>query len=90
MSLKSKSTLFHTIIERVYQQLANTPLNDAEGSPMEDSTDLDMHIDAIKEMKLTNAKGDIIRPFSTAVATQLVYDELTEKREQSNGDKWHE
>ena len=90
MNLKSKSTLFHTIIERVDQQLANTPLNDAEGSPMEDSTDLDMHIDAIKEMKLTNAKGDIIRPFSTAVATQLVYDELTEKREQSNGNKWHE
>ena len=60
MNLKSKSTLFHTIIERVDQQLANIPLNDAEGSPMEDSTDLDMHIDAIKEMKITNAKGDVM------------------------------
>ena len=90
MNLKSKSTLFHTIIERVDQQLANIPLNDAEGSPMEDSTDLDMHIEAIKEKKLTNAKGDVIHPFSTAVATQLVYDELADRREQSNGDKWHE
>ena len=49
MNLKSKSTLFHTIIERVDQQLAGIPLNDGEGIPLEDSTDLDMHIDAIKE-----------------------------------------
>ena len=90
MNLKSKSTLFHTIIKRVDQQLATIPLNDVEGSPMEDSTDLDMHIDAIKEMKLTNGKGDIIHPFSTAVATQLVYDELAERREQGNGNNWHE
>ena len=89
MKLKSKSSLFHTIIERIDQQLASVHLNDAEGSPMEDSTDLDMHIDAIKEMKITNAKRDVIHPFSTAVATQLVYDELTERREQSNGDKRH-
>ena len=90
MKLKSKSSLFHTIIERVDQQLASVPLNDAQGTPLEDSTDFDMHVDAIKEMKLTNAKGDIIHPFSTTVATQLVYDELAERREQSNGDKWHE
>ena len=90
MKLKSKSSLFHTIIERVDQQLASVPLNDAHGAPLEDSTDFDMHVDAIKEMKLTNAKGDIIHPFSTHVATQLVYDELAERREQSNGDKWHE
>jgi len=49
-----------------------------------------MHVDAIKEMKLTNASGTIIHPFSTAVATQLVYDELAERREQSNGNNWHE
>ena len=41
-------------------------------------------------MKLTNAAGLIIYPFSTAVATQLVYDELTERREQGNGNNWHE
>ena len=29
-------------------------------------------------------------PFSTTVATQLVYDELADRREQGNGDKWHE
>ena len=90
MKLKSKSSLFHTIIERVDQQLASVPLNDAHGAPLEDSTDFDMHVDAIKEMKLTNAKGDIVHPFSTTVATQLVYDELADRREQSNGDKWHE
>ena len=90
MNLKSKSSLFHTIIERVDQQLASVPLNDAQGAPLEDSTDFDMHVDAIKEMKLTNAKGDVIHPFSTAVATQLVYDELAERREQGNGDKWRE
>ena len=90
MKLKSKSSLFHTIIERVDQQLADIPLHDAQGTPLEDSTDFDMHVDAIKEMKLTNAKGDIIHPFSTTVATHLVYDELADRREQSNGDKWHE
>ena len=90
MKLKSKSSLFHTIIERIDQQLGSIPLNDSEGTPLEDSTDFDMHVDAIKEMKLTNAKGDVIHPFSTAVATQLVYDELAERREQGNGNNWHE
>ena len=90
MKLKSKSSLFHTIIEKVDQQLANIPLNDSQGTPLEDSTDFDMHVDAIKGMKLTNAAGTIVHPFSTSIATQLVYDELVEKREQSNGDKWRE
>ena len=48
MKLKSKSSLFHTIIERLDQQLASVPLNDAQGAPLEDSTDFDMHVDAIK------------------------------------------
>ena len=90
MKLKSKSSLFHTIIARLDQQLASIPLTDAQGTLLEDSTDFDMHVDAIKEMKLTNAKGDVIHPFSTTVATQLVYDELADRREQGNGDKWHE
>ena len=90
MKLKSKSSLFHTIIERIDQQLASMPLNDSEGAPLEDSTDFDTYVDAIKEMKLTNAKGEIVHPFSTAVATQLVYDELAERREQGNGNNWHE
>ena len=90
MKLKSKSSLFNTIIARVDQQLASIPLNDSQGSPLEDSTDFDMHVDAIKEMKLTNATGTVVHPFSTTIATQLVYDELAERREQSNGDKWHE
>ena len=90
MKLKSKSSLLHNIIERVDQQLASMPLNDAQGTPLEDSTNFDMHVDAIKEMQITNGKGDIIYPFSTAVATQLVYDELAERRDQSNGDKRHE
>ena len=90
MKLKSKSSLFHTIIEKVDQQLANIPLNDSQGTPLEDSTDFDMHVDAIKGMKLTNATGTIVHPFSTSLATQLVYDELADRREQSNGDKWHE
>jgi len=89
MKLKSKSSLFHTIIERLDQQLASIPLNDSQGAPLEDSTDFDMHVDAIKEMKLTNGAGTVVHPFSTSIATQLVYDELAEKREQSNGDKWH-
>ena len=90
MKFKSKSSLFHTIIARLDQQLASIPLTDAQGTPLEDSTEFDMHVDAIKEMKLTNAAGTVVRPFSTSMATQLVYDELAERREQSNGDKWHE
>ena len=90
MKLKSKSSLFHTIIGRVDQQLANMPLTDSQGTPLEDSTEFDMHVDAIKEMKLTNATGTVVHPFSTTIATQLIYDELAERREQSNGDKWRE
>jgi len=90
MKLKSKSSLFHTIIERIDQQLASMPLNDSDGAPLEDSTDFDIYVDAIKEMKLTNAKGEIVHPFSTSLATQLVYDELAERREQGNGNNWHE
>ena len=90
MKLKSKSSLFHTIIGRVDQQLANMPLTDSQGTPLEDSTEFDMHVDAIKGMKLTNAAGTVVHPFSTSIATQLVYDELAERREHSNGDKWHE
>ena len=89
MKLKSKSSLFHTIIARLDQQLASIPLTDAQGTLLEDSTDFDMHVDAIKGMNLTNAIGTVVYPFSTTIATQLVYDELAERREQSNGDKWH-
>ena len=49
MKLKSKSSLFHTIIERLDQQLASIPLTDAQGTLLEDSTDFDMHVDGIKE-----------------------------------------
>ena len=90
MKLKSKSSLFNNIISQADEQLASIPLNDSQGTPLEDSTDFDMHVDAIKEMKLTNAAGTIVHPFSTSIATQLVYDELADRREQSNGDKWHE
>ena len=90
MKLKSKSSLFHTIIGKVYQQLGRIPLHDSQGTPLEDSTEFDMHVDAIKEMKFTNGAGTVVHPFSTTIATALVYDELAERREQSNGDKWHE
>ena len=90
MKLKSKSSLFHTIIEKVDQQLASIPLHDSQGTPLEDSTDFDMHVDGIKGLKLTNPIGVVIHPFSTSIATQLVFDELLERRDQSNGDKWHE
>jgi hypothetical protein len=61
-----------------------------QGSPLEDSTDFDMYVDAIKGLRLMNAKGTVIHPFSTSIATQLIYDELEGKREQSNRDKWRE
>tara|TARA_R110000824_G_scaffold232752_1_gene420889 strand:+ start:1343 stop:1615 length:273 start_codon:yes stop_codon:yes gene_type:complete len=90
MKLKSKSSLFHTIIGKVDQQLASIPLHDSQGTPLEDSTDFDMHVDGIKGLKLTNPVGKIVHPFSTTIATELVYDELFERREQGNGDKWRE
>ena len=81
MKLKSKSSLFHNIMEKVDEQLASIPLNDPQGSPLEDSVEFDMHVDSIKVMKVTTAKGETIHPFSTSVATQLVYDELADRRE---------
>ena len=71
MKLKSKSSLFNTIIARVDQQLASIPLNDAQGSPLEDSTDFDMHVDAIKEMKLTNETKKILSESINVTATAV-------------------
>ena len=90
MKIKCKSPLFHSIIEKVDEQLDKVPVNDAQGSPLEDSTDFDMYVDAIKNLRLINAKGTVVHPFSTSISTQLIYDEIEEKREQSNGDKWRE
>ena len=90
MKIKCKSPLFHSIIEKVDEQLDKVPVNDAQGSPLEDSMDFDMYVDAIKNLRLINAKGTVVHPFSTSIATQLIYDELEEKRVQSNGDKWRE
>ena len=81
MKLKSKSSLFHNIMSKVDEQLASIPLNDAQGSPLEDSVEFDMYVDSIKVMTISNARGENIHPFSTAVATQLVYDELADRRE---------
>ena len=88
MKLKSKSSLFNNIISQADDQLASIPLTDYHGTPLEDSLDFDMHVDGIKMIKVKDGEGHTLQPFSTLVATKLVYDELTERREQEkNGGK---
>ena len=82
MNLKSKSTLLKTIITKIDNQLSSVPVRDHDGMPVEDSCDLDNYIASIADLKITNGKGEIIRPFSLPLASALIYDEMEERREQ--------
>ena len=90
MNLKSKSTLLKTIITQADSVLTSIPTYDHDGMPVEDSCIFDSYISSLTDIKIKNGKGETVMPIDIPLASALIYDEMQERREQSNGDKWHE
>ena len=88
MKLKSKSPLLNTIISKVDDLLSKIPSLDQAGGSLEDSLDFDQYVDSIKELQLKDETGTNLHPFSTYVASRLVYDELAARRDEKNN--WRE
>jgi len=88
MKLKSKSPLLNTIISKVDDLLSKIPSLDQAGAALEDSLDFDQHVDSIKELQLKDETGTNLHPFTTYVASRLVYDELAARRDEKNN--WKE
>lgn len=88
MKLKSKSPLFNTIISKVDDLLSKLPSLDQAGGALEDSLDFDQYVDSIKELQLKDETGTNLHPFTTYVASRLVYDELAARRDEKNN--WKE
>jgi len=85
MKLKSKSSLWHNIIEQVDEQLSVIPSYDSDGTPLEDSINFDTYTDSLKELKITTEDNREITPIHTTLANDLVYDELATRRREGNG-----
>ena len=85
MKIKSKSSLWHNIIEQVDEQLSRIPSHDADGTPLEDSIRFDDYKDSLKELKITTKENKEINPIHTTLANDLVYDELAARRREGNG-----
>ena len=85
MKIKSKSSLWHNIIEEVDQQLSLIPSQDVDGTPLEDSIRFDDYKDGLKELKIKTEDNKEISPIHTALANQLVFDELASRRREGNG-----
>tara|TARA_R100001244_G_scaffold37079_2_gene33829 strand:+ start:745 stop:1014 length:270 start_codon:yes stop_codon:yes gene_type:complete len=88
MKLKSKSPLLNTIISKVDDLLAKIPSHDHDAVALEDSMNFDQYVDSIKELKLQDETGRELHPFSTYIASRLVYDELSARRDEKN--EWKE
>tara|TARA_R100000656_G_scaffold118404_1_gene92031 strand:+ start:433 stop:693 length:261 start_codon:yes stop_codon:yes gene_type:complete len=85
MKIKSKSSLWHNIIEQVDEQLSRIPSHDADGTPLEDSIRFDDYKDSLKELKIKTEDNKEINPIHTTLANHLVYDELASRRREGNG-----
>jgi hypothetical protein len=83
MKIKSKSSLWHNIIEQVDEQLSKIPSHDVDGTPLEDSIRFDDYKDSLKELKITTKENKEINPIHTTLANDLVYDELATRREEN-------
>jgi len=85
MKIKSKSSLWHSIIEEVDQQLSVIPSHDVDGTPLEDSIRFDDYKDGLKEIKIKTENNKEINPIHTSLANDLVFDELATRRREGNG-----
>ena len=80
MKLKRKSLLFKSIIEKVDEQLYLMPAFAVGGTPIEESEDFSMYVDALTNLTATDGEKTI-HPVGETLATTLIYDELQERKE---------
>jgi hypothetical protein len=85
VKLKSKSSLWHDIMEQVDEQLSKIPSYDVDGTPLEDSIRFDDYKDGLKELKIKTEDNKEVNPIHTSLANDLVYDELSTRRREENG-----
>ena len=76
---KSKSLILEQITTEAYEKLAAIPEFDASGTPIEFTTDYDMYIDGIANIKFIEGENHIHYPFDKTIATLLVEDELEQR-----------
>jgi len=76
---KSKSLILNQIITEADEKLAAIPDFDATGTPVEFTTDYDMYIDSIANIKFIEGENHIHYPFDKTIATLLVEDELEQR-----------
>jgi len=82
MKIKSKSLILKDIISQTDKQLAAIPEFDASGTPIEFTTEYDMYIDSVANIKFNEGENHIHYPFDKTIATLLVEDELQERKEE--------
>ncbi len=83
MKLKSKSTILENIITDLDEQLAAIPTFDWTGAPIEDSLQLDMIIDGVRNIYFCEGNWEKKHyPIDRTIATLLVENELYERKQQ--------
>tara|TARA_R100000278_G_C5450918_1_gene157365 strand:- start:446 stop:739 length:294 start_codon:yes stop_codon:yes gene_type:complete len=80
MKQKSKSLILNDIMTKIDEQLASIPSFDFDGTPIEDSLNLDMHIDGIANVYFKDGIGRKHYIVDKTVATILVFDEIEERK----------
>ena len=65
------------------KQLAAIPSSEADGTPIEDSMNLEMYIDSITNISFKAKVGKQHYLFTKTVASILVFDELEERNNQT-------
>jgi hypothetical protein len=90
MKLKSKSTILENIITDLDEQLAAIPTFDWTGAPIEDSLQLDMIIDGVRNIYFCEGKWEKKHyPIDRTIATLLVENELYERKQQPTEEDKH-
>ena len=69
--LKSKSLILDNIINEVDEQLSAVPTNYFDGTPIEDSLEMDMLVDGISSIHFVDGIGRKHYPFNKTVATMM-------------------
>ena len=87
---KSKSLILEQITTEADEKLAAIPEFDASGTPIEFTTDYDMYIDGIANIKFIEGENHIHYPFDKTIATLLVEDELEQRNNEPTMEDIHD
>jgi hypothetical protein len=87
---KSKSLILNQMMSDTDEKLAAIPEFDASGTPIEFTTDYDMYIDGIANIKFIEGDNHIHYPFDKTIATLLVEDELEQRNNEPTMEDIHD